>query len=208
MINAFIIGVVVAWFAEWLFFTFVWKKKHCNAAVDSSSKNTNSITDELETSLQSLESEKGELSKRVVELEDQVSHHDKEQALSLAKLTESESHVAELENKLQADVDNSTAVETEHDDVADIVPLAVDNTKNDLSVIAGVGPKLREALNNEGIQSFNHLIAADIDELMATLKEKAVRFNKNNAATWQQQATLAAQGDWSGLDTLKAELKG
>ena len=202
MIIAFIIGVVVAWIVEWLFFTLVWKKKHCHSAVESSSKNADGFTAELETSLQSLESEKDELAKRVSELEDQVSNYDNEQALSLAKLTESESHVAELEAEEQ------TTTEVESDDTTDTTALVADNTKNDLSVIAGIGPKLREALNNEGIQSFNHLIAADIDELMATLKEKAVRFNKNNAATWQQQATLAAQGDWSGLDSLKAELKG
>ena len=213
MINAFIAGVVIAWIAEWLFFLIFIKKKKTNAT-SQPNDTSNNFTSELESSLKELESEKDELSNRITELEEQALLHKKDQATSLSKLKKSEEQVKELTNKLQEKTANG-------ENIADEVEAASTNSdselsasdeeeevKNDLSVINGIGPKLHEALNNLGIYSFNHLIAADINELMETLKENGVRFNKNNANTWAQQATLAAQGDWSGLDALKEELKG
>lgn len=195
-----IIGVLIGWLAEWLFYTFYWKKQFSNKTETSSNVGANNTA----------------------ELETKIAAHEKEQTLSAAKLAESDSKVTELEASLQAKVDElkatnaemvataSTATSDTESNTASADSLAStdENVINNLTTIAGIGPKLHEALNDCGISSFNHLIAADMDELLATLKEKGVRFNQTNATTWAQQATLAAQGDWSGLDALKAELKG
>jgi len=199
-----IIGILIAWLAEWLFYTLFWKNKARNKRDNSTQQSSD------------------DSAKAVIKLEEKIAKHEKEQKLSAAKLAESDSKIAELEANLQAKVDelkatnaemvaaaSTTVSKTEPSEAdADSIASSDDNTVNNLTTIAGIGPKLHEALNDCGITSFNHLIAADMDDLLATLKEKGVRFNQGNATTWAQQATLAAQGDWSGLDALKAELKG
>lgn len=193
MVINIVIGVLIGWLAEWLFYTFYWKKQSTNKS------DITKITKQNTANL-----------KLIADLEKKVAGHKKEQDISGEKLTDSTNKVAELEAKLQEKIDelkatNAAMLADNSDDTA------ITNTEevvNNLTTIAGVGPKLQEALNDCGIHSFNHLIATDMDELLSTLKEKGVRFNQANAATWAQQATLAAQGDWSGLDALKAELKG
>ena len=205
--KLFILGIIVAWIIEGLFYVLYWKKRSNKVAASAAPVNlldTNSDTSTLD--------------KKIAELEDQISTHEKDLASTAEKLTDAEAQVTKLEATLEEknnELDTlakemaeiTTAAEGSGDSVTVTAePLANDHV-NDLSVINGIGPKLREALNDIGIQNFNQLVAADIEELMATLKDKGVRFSPNNAKTWSQQATLAAQGDFAGLKDLQAELK-
>ena len=78
--------------------------------------------------------------------------------------------------------------------------------KEDLQVIEGIGPKIAGVLQAAGIGSFKQLAQCKAEQLEQVLKDAGVRLA--NPATWPEQARLAARGDWSGLDALKAQLKG
>ena len=218
--KLFILGAVAAWVLEFLFYTFFVKK---------SSKQTNSTSSVVQTPASF---DTSALNNKIKELENTVAACKEEQATTQAKLAGSDAKIAELEAELadkEAELQNvSTAEETntdtssteQEDDQQAETATNEDNSGttepeksteepqvDDLSIISGIGPKLHEALNDCGIYNFNQLIASDIDELMQQLKEKGARFSTANAKTWAQQATLAAQGDMTGLKALQTELK-
>lgn len=79
---------------------------------------------------------------------------------------------------------------------------------DDLKRIEGIGPKLEQMLHAEGITSFSALAKAKPATLRGILDKAGPRFKMHDPASWSQQASLAAKGDWSSLDTLQKDLKG
>jgi predicted flap endonuclease-1-like 5' DNA nuclease len=78
---------------------------------------------------------------------------------------------------------------------------------DDLTVIEGIGPKISGILQENGINTFADLAAADLNRLREIL-QKAELGNIANPATWVEQAQLAAEGRWDELKTLQSQLKG
>lgn len=85
---------------------------------------------------------------------------------------------------------------------------AGDTAKDDLTKIEGIGPKIAELLQNDGIVTFADLSVAPIEKLQATLTKAGSRFKMHDPSTWAQQAKLAANGDWDAFKALQAQLVG
>lgn len=81
-------------------------------------------------------------------------------------------------------------------------------TTDDLTKIEGIGPKIAEALNAAGVNTFTELVAKSADDVKAILDAAEGNFKLADAGTWAQQAQLAADGKWDELQTLQDELKG
>lgn len=81
-------------------------------------------------------------------------------------------------------------------------------TTDKLTKIEGIGPKVAEALNNAGINSFAELAAKNAEEIRTILDASEGHFNSQDPTTWAQQADLAANSKWDELKTLQEELKG
>lgn len=79
------------------------------------------------------------------------------------------------------------------------VPLPIQ--KDDFTVLKGVGPKTAAGLNRAGIYTFEQLGLMDTDKLEIVLKDQDLP--SSSAASWQEQAALAAAGDWEGLQKLQ-----
>jgi large subunit ribosomal protein L17 len=77
---------------------------------------------------------------------------------------------------------------------------------DDLVRLEGIGPKVARVLNDAGITTFAALAAANPVEIQKTLS--AAGLQMMNPEGWIEQATLAAKGDWAGLEKLQSELKG
>lgn len=77
----------------------------------------------------------------------------------------------------------------------------------DLTLIEGIGPKIREILHGEGIATFAHLADATVPELKEILERAGGRYRQHDPKTWPKQAALAAAGEREALDRLKKELK-
>jgi predicted flap endonuclease-1-like 5' DNA nuclease len=69
---------------------------------------------------------------------------------------------------------------------------------DDLTQLAGVGPKASEALATAGITTYAALAEANEPQLRHALHESDM-VPPANVASWPMQASLAAKGDWQGL---------
>ncbi len=73
------------------------------------------------------------------------------------------------------------------------------NDYDDLKKIEGIGPKIEELLNKNGIYTFSQLHNSKQDRLQGILNEAGNPFNKHNPETWSYQAGMAHNNDWKGL---------
>ena len=78
---------------------------------------------------------------------------------------------------------------------------------DDLQRVDGIGPKYKKTLMDAGITTFAKL-AASTDEELETIVSGASMTRPPTLDTWREQASLAAKGDWDGLEKLQGELKG
>ena len=85
---------------------------------------------------------------------------------------------------------------------------ADDSVKDDLTKVEGIGPKIKELLNNDGIWSFKQLSESSLERIQKILDDAGPRFRVHNPKTWAQQAKLAAEGKWAELQKWQDELKG
>jgi len=86
------------------------------------------------------------------------------------------------------------------------VVLPTPTPADDLKIVEGIGPKIEELLNLEGILTFGQLASASPERLTRILRAAGPRFQIQNPGTWPRQAQLAADEDWDGLKRLQNEL--
>jgi predicted flap endonuclease-1-like 5' DNA nuclease len=85
-------------------------------------------------------------------------------------------------------------------------PKAPEPELDDLRRIEGIGPKIAKLLREAGVESYTQLAAMSAEEIRDILTAGGVPVSKPD--TWPEQANLAANGDWEGLEALQGELKG
>ncbi len=79
---------------------------------------------------------------------------------------------------------------------------------DDLAIVEGIGPKIAELLNAHGIHTFAELAHTRVERLAAILHEAGPHFHMANPGTWPEQARLAAHNHWAELKTLQDALDG
>lgn len=77
---------------------------------------------------------------------------------------------------------------------------------DDLTILAGIGPKIQAILQAAGITSFQQVAAATPEHLQGILRAAGLRLN--DPASWPKQAAFAAKNDMDGLAACQAELQG
>jgi len=80
-------------------------------------------------------------------------------------------------------------------------PAGLDN----LTRIEGIGPKIQSILSAAGIDTFQKVSKTTPEHITTVLKDAGFKA-PFNAASWPEQAALAANGDWEALDKLQGEL--
>lgn len=81
-----------------------------------------------------------------------------------------------------------------------------EQTADDLQKIEGIGPKVSKVLNEAGITTFEALARANPADVQNSLNNAGLQMM--NPEGWIEQASLAAKGDWEGLERLQDKLKG
>lgn len=79
---------------------------------------------------------------------------------------------------------------------------------NDLKIIEGIGPKIAELLNDNGIATWKDLSNTTAEEIKSILEKGGNRFSFANPTSWPKQASLAASENWDELAKLQDELDG
>lgn len=78
--------------------------------------------------------------------------------------------------------------------------------KTNLEIIEGIGPKIKEVLNNARIITFRDLATTPIYRIKDILDAAGSQFASQDPSTWVEQAMLAESGQWFQLDELKEYL--
>jgi len=78
--------------------------------------------------------------------------------------------------------------------------------QDDLTRIEGIGPKIADVLNANGIASFADLSGSKVGDLRTILADNDLA--SHEPKSWSKQATLAKNEKWDKLDELQEELKG
>lgn len=84
--------------------------------------------------------------------------------------------------------------------------ISPDHAPDDLKMIEGIGPKIEEILNKEGIHTYEQLMETPLLRIAGFLKKAGPRYQLNDPSTWPQQAGLAKQQKWEELERLKLKL--
>ncbi len=84
----------------------------------------------------------------------------------------------------------------------------VDATPDDLTKVEGIGPKIAEVLNSNGITTFGALAAISADAVKTMLTEAEGNFGYHQPTTWPMQAQMAADGKWDALKKWQDESDG
>lgn len=91
---------------------------------------------------------------------------------------------------------------------ATVAKVAAKSTKDDLTKIEGIGPKIAGLLNAGGIVTFDDLSVAKVTALKSILDAAGSRYKLHDPSTWPNQSALAAKGSWDALKKLQDELNG
>jgi len=79
---------------------------------------------------------------------------------------------------------------------------------DDLTKIEGIGPAVAEVLKEAGISTFDELAATPAISIKEILFDAGAGHSFRDPATWAEQASLAAAGQWDKLETLQEQLQG
>lgn len=93
----------------------------------------------------------------------------------------------------------------EHAPVVPSVPIEP-SIPDDLTVLEGIGPKVKSVLNSAGITTFVQLAEADLGYLNKILDGAGYAYM--DPVTWPEQAQLLAEGRMEEFEKLTANLKG
>lgn len=80
-------------------------------------------------------------------------------------------------------------------------------TDNDLTLIAGIGPKTAILLQSKGIDTWEDLANASVDTLKAILDKAGGVYKSQDPTHWAKQAVMASQGEWRKLRVFQEALK-
>ena len=97
---------------------------------------------------------------------------------------------------------------TEAPSLQDLLGGGITVQADDLTKIEGIGPKIAELLQADGIRSYIELALADVDRLRRVLESGGPSFATHDPGSWSDQARLAADGRWEDLAKLQQELDG
>lgn len=84
----------------------------------------------------------------------------------------------------------------------------VTTASDNLRLIEGIGPKIEQLLNSDGIYTFKQLAEADSERIKAILIAEGPTYAVHDPSTWSEQSRLAFEGKWEQLDALQESLKG
>ena len=79
---------------------------------------------------------------------------------------------------------------------------------DELTKIEGIGPKVAELLNSNGISTFKQLAGTPVEAIKEVLTAAGGIMANMNPSTWPDQAQLADAGEWDKLKQWQDELDG
>lgn len=107
----------------------------------------------------------------------------------------------------QINLEAITATQPTVTPVLEVETTVTESVDDDLTKLSGIGPKLAEAMQANGIKHYEQLATLTTDDLNTKLASSGIRYSKAFADSWAEQAKLAAASDWNGLKIYQKTLK-
>lgn len=223
-LGVFILGILAGWVVEWIFVRLFIPNpgKNAEAVLQASRKEVEGLQQknhELQAALVAAQSDAAEAiaaSLKISEPEPaSIEAHpiapEAKSASTIEEVVEAEPAV-----KIEADTNPAPIMEATEAKLAATPPAEIpviadtsnDDSKDDFTRLAGIGPKLAEAMYVAGIGRYAQLAELTVDELSERLAPSGIRYSKATAESWASQAKWAAAEDWDGLKKFQASLKG
>jgi predicted flap endonuclease-1-like 5' DNA nuclease len=120
-----------------------------------------------------------------------------------ALIEEKKFELAEYRTLMKNPVDHPIATNASKTVYPDTSP---DHEPDNLKLIEGIGPKIEELLNKEGIHTYEQLSEASIIRIAGILKKAGPRFQIHDPSSWPKQAGYAKDKNWEALNQLKFQL--
>ncbi|PID83573.1 50S ribosomal protein L32 [Candidatus Campbellbacteria bacterium] len=108
--------------------------------------------------------------------------------------------------KVSKKAETKKTAKTETKEVKKVSKKETKASKDDLTKIEGVGPKIASVFEENKISTFAKLAKADVKKLKEILEEN--KLSQHDPKTWPKQAKLADEGKWDELEKLQAKLDG
>lgn len=80
--------------------------------------------------------------------------------------------------------------------------------ENDLTVVEGIGPKIKELFHSHNVTTWVDLANCTVEKCQEVLKSGGKRFEIHKPGTWPKQAEMAAKGEWQKLKDWQDQLDG
>jgi len=80
--------------------------------------------------------------------------------------------------------------------------------QDDLQIVEGIGPKIKEILHEGGISTWAQLADTPVENIQALLDAAGDAYAVHNPSTWPQQSALARDAKWAELKTWQDQLDG
>lgn len=125
-----------------------------------------------------------------------------EEKAPLATKEETVDFFRETSEKIEDDYSSGVSIPS----AVNAISLETAEDKTNLEVIEGIGPKIKEVLNNAGIMDFRTLATTPEYRLKDILTAAGPHFAAHDPGTWNEQALMAENGQWDKLEELKARL--
>jgi len=100
---------------------------------------------------------------------------------------------------------SSVATRANYEHVSQLLGRQV--TENDLTLITGIGPKTAALLQANGIQTWNDLAKAKVEDLGEILSEAGGIYKSQDPTHWPKQAVMAAKSEWRKLRVFQESLR-
>lgn len=204
--GAFVLGILVGWLAEWLFFTFFIK--------GGNTSDCSSIKAELEEKKREISALQGKLENATATKAAAISSSSTQATTSQS--SKKPAATAAQTSKKPATPKKEAAPKKAAPKKAAAKPAKKAAPKgkakaggDDFTKLSGIGPSMAGTLKSLGIDTFEKLAATDDDILRDMLEASGARLNNNKEAmdSWNEQATLAAKGDFDELKKMQQAMK-
>jgi len=98
------------------------------------------------------------------------------------------------------------ASKTVYPEIEPVVKTSEIKKADNLKLVEGIGPKIEELINKEGIYTYEQLANTSPIRISHILKNAGPRFQMHDPTSWPRQALLAKEGKWEELQILKDKL--
>jgi predicted flap endonuclease-1-like 5' DNA nuclease len=78
--------------------------------------------------------------------------------------------------------------------------------QDDLTIVEGIGPKIKELFHNHEVTTWAGLAGCSVEKCKDVLKSGGKRFEMHKPGSWPEQAKMAASGQWQDLKDLQDKL--